>query len=146
MINIWKLINSVTAWNQFPVIHTKKYAINKRKWLFFDINPTSILFNKENTTLCFTTSVCFLRKEHYTLEKAWCWAAEDQSTVFLASSFTQKLPESSDDMYSSIFMQEKTWYQNFTWSRLDSQEVVNFVLIKGLQWPKLNWNKIQSFL
>ena len=32
-----------------PGTHKRKWAINFAKWLFFDINPSSILFSKENT-------------------------------------------------------------------------------------------------
>ena len=34
------------------------------------------------------------------------WVPGDPSTIFLANSFTQKMPERSDFMYSSILMLE----------------------------------------
>ena len=40
---------NVTAWNVSLWIHSRKYSINSTKWLFFDIYPASILFNKEST-------------------------------------------------------------------------------------------------
>ena len=39
------------------------------------------------------TYVCFFRKRHLTV-------------IFLAASFTRKMPESSDSMHSSVFMLE----------------------------------------
>ena len=35
---------------------------------------------------------------------------------FLGINFTQKMPESPDSMYSSIFMLENICYHNFTWT------------------------------
>ena len=40
--------------------------------------------------------------------------SRDSGPIFLATSFIQKMPENSDCMYSSIYMLENTWYQNFT--------------------------------
>ena len=34
------------------------------------------------------------------------WVPGDPSTILLATSFTQKMPDSSDSMYSSILMLE----------------------------------------
>ena len=34
------------------------------------------------------------------------WVPGDPSTIFLATSFAQKIPEGSDSMYSSILMLE----------------------------------------
>ena len=34
------------------------------------------------------------------------WVPGDPRTIFLVTSFTRKMPESSDSMYSSIFMLE----------------------------------------
>ena len=34
------------------------------------------------------------------------WVPRDPSTLFLATSFTQKMPEDSDSMYSSILVLE----------------------------------------
>ena len=34
------------------------------------------------------------------------WVSGDTRTIFLVTSFTGKMPESSDSMYSSIFMLE----------------------------------------
>ena len=43
----------------------------------------------------------------------------------LATSFTQKMPESSDSMYSSILMLENIWPHHFTWSGPNSHVIVN---------------------
>ena len=51
------------------------------------------------------------------------------------------LPKSSDSMYSSYFKLENMWNHLYTWSGLNSQEIINFVPIVGLQGPELNWNK-----
>ena len=61
-----------------------------------------------------------------------------QSSIFLATSFTWKMPENSDSMYSSIFMSEKI-YHNFTCSGLDSWEIVNFVPIYFGSLGAHNW-------
>ena len=53
------------------------------------------------------------------------WVSDDPSTIFLATSFTQKMPESSDSMYYSILMLENIWYHHFTWRSPNSQEYVN---------------------
>ena len=51
---------------------------------------------------------------------------QDPTAIFLATNFTQKMPESSGSMYSSILMLENIWYHHFTWSGPNSQEIVNF--------------------
>ena len=51
-------------------------------------------------------SVYFFRKRHHTAEEAQRWVPGDPSTIFLATSFTQKMQKSSDFTYSSIFMLE----------------------------------------
>ena len=53
----------------------------------------------------------------------------DPSTVFVATSFTRKMPNSSNSMYSSIFMLGNIWYYNFTWSGPSLQEIVYFISI-----------------
>ena len=53
------------------------------------------------------------------------WVPRDSSTIFLMTIFTQKMPESSGSMYSSILMVGNIWY-NFTWSGPNSQQIVNF--------------------
>ena len=57
------------------------------------------------------------------------WVPGDPSAIFLATSFIRKTPEGSDSMFSYIFMTEKIWYHNFTWSGQNAQEVANFVPI-----------------
>ena len=74
---------------------------------FFAIYQTSILSNKEITKVLQSASeylyVSF-EKKHHTAK------AHDPITSFLAPSFTQKMPESSDSMCSSVFMLENIWY------------------------------------
>ena len=93
------------------------------KWLFFEINQTNILFKKENAnvvTVSFTTFLYFLRRRHHTAEANQRWAPKVPSTIFLATISTQKMLESSDSMYSSIFMQavlrEADWIHKNWWS------------------------------
>ena len=91
-------------------------------------------------------SICmFLQKEksHYRNSST---QFNSSSTMLLATSFTRKMPESSDSMYSSIFTVENIWYHHFTWSGTNSQEIVNFLPIMTPRGPKLNWNKIYNFL
>ena len=54
------------------------------------------------------------------------WVPKDPSTISLANSFTQKMPESSDFMCSSNLMLENTSYQHFTLSVPNSQAIENF--------------------
>ena len=54
------------------------------------------------------------------------WFPRDPSTIFLVTTFTQKMSESSDSMYSSILILENIWYHHFTYSGPNSQEIVNF--------------------
>ena len=54
------------------------------------------------------------------------WVPGKPSTIFLATIFTQKMPESSGTMYCSILMLKNIWYYHFTWSESNSQEIVNF--------------------
>ena len=56
------------------------------------------------------------------------------------------MPECSDSMSSSIFMPENLRYHHFTWNRLNSQEILNFVLILFGSPRSNNWNKIHNFL
>ena len=56
------------------------------------------------------------------------------------------MPESSDSMYSFIFMLQNIWYHHFTRSRPNSQETVNFIPNMGPRGTKLNWSKIHNFL
>ena len=69
------------------------------------------------------------------------WVPRDPNTIFLVTTFTWKMPESSDSMYSYFFMLENMWYHYFTWSALNSQDNVNFVAIGSSWGPKLNWSK-----
>ena len=71
------------------------------------------------------------------------WVPGDPRTIFLVTSFTRKMPESSDSMYSSIFMLENIWYHHFTWSAQNSQEIVDYVPIQFGSRGTHNWNKSQ---
>ena len=74
------------------------------------------------------------------------WVPGDPRPIFLVTSFNRKVPESSDSMYSSIFMLENLWYHHFTRSVPNSQEIVNFIPNMGPGETKLNWSKIHNFL
>ena len=74
-------------------------------------------------------------------KKTWRWVHRDPSSIFLKTTFTRKMPGSSDSMYSSYFMFENIWHHHFTWSGLNSQKIVDFVPIVGPHGLKLNWNK-----
>ena len=69
------------------------------------------------------------------------WVPGDPRTIFLVTSFTRKMPESSDSMYFSIFMLENIWYHHFTRSEPNSQEIVNFILKYG---SRGNQNKLEQ--
>ena len=50
-------------------------------------------------------NICmFLQKDKSHWETTQHWATKDPSTTFLATGFIQKMLESPDSMYSSIFM------------------------------------------
>ena len=74
------------------------------------------------------------------------WVPGDPRSIFLVTSFTRKMPESSDSMYSSIFMLENIWYHHFNRGGPNSQEIVNFIPNMGPGGTKLNWSKIHNFL
>ena len=66
------------------------------------------------------------------------WVPEDSSSIFLATIFTQKKPESSGSKYSSILMLESIWCHRFAWSGSNSQEIVNlFQFNSVLQGPTI---------
>ena len=89
----------------------------------------------------FRKFVCFFKKRHHAAKTTWSFVPRDPSTIFLATTFTRKMPESSNSMYSSFFMPENVWYHQFTWSGPNSQEIVSFSSFMGPRGPELNWNK-----
>ena len=98
-----------TAWNESPGTHKMKCSINQTKWIFCHLNQTSVLFNKENTsvTVWFRKYVCFLKRD-ITLHIHTVWR--------LATTFTRKMPESSDSMYSFFLMLENIFYLKWPWN------------------------------
>ena len=78
---------------------------------------------------------------HHIAKTAWRGIPMEPNSIFLATTFTQKMPRSSDSMYSSYFMLENIWHHHFTWSGPNSQETMNFVPIVDTRSPELNWNK-----
>ena len=59
-------------------------------------------YKNENTETNYLTLICIK------------WVRVDPSTIFLATIFTQKMPERSGSMYFSILMLENIWYRHFT--------------------------------
>ena len=56
------------------------------------------------------------------------WVPREPSTIFLATIFAQKMPESSGFICSSILLLWNIQYYHFTWSGLpNSQEIVNLL-------------------
>ena len=51
------------------------------------------------------------------------WVPGDPSNIFLVTSFTWKRPESSDFMYSSIFMLENIWHLKLREGHMHSLQV-----------------------
>ena len=96
-----------------------------------------------SVTVWFRKFVYFFKKRHHIAKTAWRWVPRDPSSIFLliATTFTRKMPRSSDSIYSSYFMLENIWHHHFTWSWPNSQEIVNFVPIVGPRGHELNWNK-----
>lgn len=63
---------------------------------FFNIDQTSMLFNKERTevlTVWFRIFVCFFWKRYHTEEVSRRWIRGDTSIIFLKTRFTRKMPE-----------------------------------------------------
>ena len=54
------------------------------------------------------------------------WVPGDPSTIFLATIFAPKMPQSSGSMYFSILMLGNVLYYHFTWCGPNLQEIVNF--------------------
>ena len=67
---------------------------------------------------------------------------EDPRTIFLATSFTPKILERSDSMYSSILMLENIWYDYFAWSVPNSQEIVNLLQFSSVHCGTTNGKKL----
>ena len=47
---------------------------------------------------------------------------------------TQNMPESSGSMHFSFLMLENIWYDDFTWSESNSQEIVNLLQFNSSPW------------
>ena len=66
------------------------------------------------------------------------WVPGDPSTIFLATSFTQRMPEISVSMYPSILMLGDIWNYHFTLSGPNLQEIVNlFQFSSGPRGPTI---------
>ena len=61
--------------------------------------------------------------------KCMKWVPGDSNTIFLMTSLTWKMPESSDFMHFSMFMLENIWYHNFTGSGPYLQELLSLIPI-----------------
>ena len=70
----------------------------------------------------------------------------DPSIMFMATNFTQKMPESSGSMHSFILMLENILFRDFTRNGPNSQKIYEFILIKFGSPRTHNWNKIHNFL
>ena len=80
-------------------------------------NIISLYWNKLLETRCQSIILTFICIN---------WVPGDPRSIFLVTSFTWKMPESSDSIYSSIFMLENIWYHNFNRSGPNSQEIVKY--------------------
>ena len=100
--------------------HIKPSMLGMNLLNFYQINTY------ENLFLLYKTHTGTNRWHSLTLE---CIKSVhvDPSTRFVMTSFTWKVAESPDSIYSSIFMLESIWYHNFTWSGPNSQETLNFI-------------------
>ena len=121
-----KYFCNVTAWNESPGTHKNNTQLIR---LFFDINQTRLLLNKQNNKDWQSDSdhVYVCSERHITLERRHPVGSQDPGTIILGISFPQKLPESSDSIYSSILMLKNVWYHNiiiFTWSGPNSVPVM----------------------
>ena len=70
----------------------------------------------------------------YQKEASHC---RDSPVIVLTTSFTRKMPESSDSLCFSIFMVKEHMILQF-YLMLTEFEIVNFVVIMGPRGPKLN--------
>ena len=90
-----------------------------------------------SVTVWFIKCVRFFKKRHHTAKTAWCSVTRDPSTIFLATNFTQKMPEISNSTYSSLFMLENIWYHHLTWSGPNSHKLWVFFPFVGPRGPIL---------
>ena len=69
----------------------------------------------------------------------------DPSSMFLATTFTRKMSESSDCMYSLFCMLENIWHYHFTWSE-PTEFARNCEFCSNLGSPEtlLNFNKFTT--
>ena len=68
------------------------------------------------------------------------WVPQGSKHYIFGDHFTQKMPESSGSMYSSILMLENIWYHHFTWSGSNSQEIVNLFLVTHGVWGSCHFS------
>ena len=111
------------------------------KWLFFDINKNSILFNKKNTkSNSLLQNICvFLWKEicHWRDSSALGPRGSKYYKLYLPV-LLKKMLESSDSMYSSVLMLEKKLWSLFQlWLPRDSiskfsQDTLLYFISKSL--------------
>ena len=50
--------------------------------------------------------ICFFKKRHHAAKAALRWVPRDPNAIFLVTTFTWKIPESSDSMHFPFFMLE----------------------------------------
>ena len=113
--------------NNFSFTYIKLVYCLTRKTLWCNSLVRKIcIFLQKETSHCKSSSALGPREPKY------------PSTIFLATNFTQKMPKSSDSMYSSIFMLENICYHNFTWTGPNFHEIANFISIIGPRGLKLN--------
>ena len=101
--------------------HVKPSMLGMNLLNFYQINTY------QNLILLYKTHTGTNRWHSLTLE---CikWVHVGPITRFVMTSFTWKMAESPDSIYSSIiFMLESIWYHNFTWSGPNLQETLNFI-------------------
>ena len=85
---------------------TKGNAQLTRENDIFHINQTTVLFNRDSTYSLVRKFICFFKKGHRTAKAVLHWVPGDPNATFLVSTFTLKMPESSDSTYFSFFMLE----------------------------------------
>ena len=115
------------AWNGSPWTHQRKCAIRQNDFSFTQIKLVYCLTRKTLKWNSLVQKIClFLQKE-----TSHCKSS-------LTTTFTRKMPRSSDSMYFFHFMLENIWHHHFTWSVANSQKVVKFVPIMGPRESELN--------
>ena len=129
-----KYFRNVTAWNGSPGTQKENAEVNRQN--YFSFSEIKLVYClTRNTLWCnsLVQKICmFPQKEISHCRNSSALSPWRPNTIFLVTSFTQKMQKSSDSMYSSIFMLENICYRNFTWIGPNSQVLLQLLALGDL--------------